>query len=90
MHDIGKNIVGAVLESYGFEVIDMGTNVDSQVIIDKACEVNPIAIGLSALMTTTMPEMETVCKIKECRTCAYKNNYRWCCCNRKICKRNWR
>ena len=64
MHDIGKNIVGAVLESYGFEVIDMGINVDSQAIIDKAQEVKPLAIGLSALMTTTMPEMEIVVKLK--------------------------
>jgi 5-methyltetrahydrofolate--homocysteine methyltransferase len=64
MHDIGKNIVGAVLESYGFDVIDMGINVDSQTIIDKAREVSPIAIGLSALMTTTMPEMETVVKLR--------------------------
>jgi len=64
MHDIGKNIVGAVLESYGFDVIDMGINVDSQAIIYKAQEINPIAIGLSALMTTTMPEMETIIKLK--------------------------
>lgn len=64
MHDIGKNIVGAVLESYGFDVIDMGINVDSQAIIDKAQEVKPLAIGLSALMTTTMPEMEIVVKLR--------------------------
>jgi 5-methyltetrahydrofolate--homocysteine methyltransferase len=64
MHDIGKNIVGAVFESYGFDVIDMGINVDSQIIIDEACKINPIAIGLSALMTTTMPEMETVVKLR--------------------------
>ncbi|MDR2676916.1 MAG: homocysteine S-methyltransferase family protein [Endomicrobium sp.] len=64
MHDIGKNIVGSVLESYGFCVIDMGINVDSQLIIDKAYEVEPIAIGLSALMTTTMPEMEAVVKLR--------------------------
>ncbi|OEG69230.1 hypothetical protein ATZ36_10695 [Candidatus Endomicrobiellum trichonymphae] len=64
MHDIGKNIVGAVLESYGFDVIDMGINVDSQAIIDEAHKINPIAIGLSALMTTTMPEMEMVVKLK--------------------------
>ncbi|BAV59127.1 5-methyltetrahydrofolate--homocysteine methyltransferase [Endomicrobiia bacterium] len=64
MHDIGKNIVGAVLESYGFDVIDMGVNVDSQSIIDEAHKINPIAIGLSALMTTTMPEMEMVVKLK--------------------------
>jgi 5-methyltetrahydrofolate--homocysteine methyltransferase len=65
MHDIGKNIVGAVLESYGFDVVDMGINVNSQAIIEKANEINPIAIGLSALMTTTMPEMETVIKLRD-------------------------
>jgi 5-methyltetrahydrofolate--homocysteine methyltransferase len=64
MHDIGKNIVCAVLESYGFEVIDMGTNVDSQIIIDKAREIKSIAIGLSALMTTTMPEMERAVNLR--------------------------
>ncbi|MDR1259873.1 MAG: homocysteine S-methyltransferase family protein [Endomicrobium sp.] len=65
MHDIGKNIVGAVLESYGFDVIDMGINVDSQLIINKANEIKPVAIGLSALMTTTMPEMKTVVKLRD-------------------------
>jgi 5-methyltetrahydrofolate--homocysteine methyltransferase len=64
MHDIGKNIVGAVFESYGFDVIDMGINVDSQAIMDEAHKINPIAIGLSALMTTTMSEMEMVVKLK--------------------------
>lgn len=64
MHDIGKNIVGAVLESYGFEVIDMGINADSRAIIEKAQEIKPLAIGLSALMTTTMPEMEVVVKLR--------------------------
>ncbi len=64
MHDIGKNIVSAVLESYGFEVIDMGINVESKDIISKAREVKPLAIGLSALMTTTMPEMEIIVKMR--------------------------
>jgi 5-methyltetrahydrofolate--homocysteine methyltransferase len=64
VHDIGKNIVCAVLESYGFEVIDMGIDVDARDIVDKAQEIKPIAIGLSALMTTTMPEMEKVVKIR--------------------------
>ncbi|MCL2484446.1 MAG: homocysteine S-methyltransferase family protein [Endomicrobia bacterium] len=65
MHDIGKNIVCAVLESYGFDVIDMGINVDSQDIINKAEEIKPLAIGLSALMTTTMPEMEIAVKMRD-------------------------
>ncbi|MDR2426904.1 MAG: homocysteine S-methyltransferase family protein [Endomicrobium sp.] len=64
IHDIGKNIVCTVLESYGFEVVDMGIDVDAHDIVNKAQEVKPIAIGLSALMTTTMPEMEKVVKIR--------------------------
>jgi 5-methyltetrahydrofolate--homocysteine methyltransferase len=64
VHDIGKNIVCAVLESYGFEVIDMGIDVDARDIVDKAQEVKPVVIGLSALMTTTMPEMEKVVKMR--------------------------
>jgi 5-methyltetrahydrofolate--homocysteine methyltransferase len=70
MHDIGKNIVSTVLESYGFDVIDMGINVDSESIISKALEIKPVAIGLSALMTTTMQEMETVIKLKNLN-CSY-------------------
>ncbi|MDR0915492.1 MAG: homocysteine S-methyltransferase family protein [Endomicrobium sp.] len=64
IHDIGKNIVGAVLESYGFDVVDMGINVDSYAIISKAKKIKPIAIGLSALMTTTMPEMKKVIHLR--------------------------
>lgn len=64
MHDIGKNIVSAVLESYGFEVIDLGINVDSEKIIETAQKEKPLAIGLSALMTTTMPEMEVVVNLR--------------------------
>ncbi|MDR1940884.1 MAG: homocysteine S-methyltransferase family protein [Endomicrobium sp.] len=64
MHDIGKNIVCAVLESYGFDVIDMGVNVESHAVIEKAKQEKPVAIGLSALMTTTMPEMEKSVKLK--------------------------
>jgi len=65
VHDIGKNIVCAVLESFGFEVFDLGKNVDDQTIIDKAIEYKVDIIGLSALMTTTMTEMEKVIKLKE-------------------------
>ena len=65
VHDIGKNIVCAVLESFGFEVFDLGKNVDDQTIIDKAIEYKADIIGLSALMTTTMTEMEKVIKLKE-------------------------
>ncbi|MDP8248538.1 MAG: homocysteine S-methyltransferase family protein [Candidatus Tritonobacter lacicola] len=63
VHDIGKNIVAAVLRGYGYEVIDMGSSVPSGDIIGKAKEIKPDIVGLSALMTTTLPEMEKVVKL---------------------------
>ncbi len=65
VHDIGKNIVCAVLESFGFDVIDLGKNVDKEDIVAKAKEVDADIIGLSALMTTTMVEMENVINLKK-------------------------
>lgn len=65
VHDIGKNIVCAVLESFGFEVYDVGKNVDKEIIIQKAKECDADIIGLSALMTTTMVEMEKVIELKK-------------------------
>lgn len=62
IHDIGKNIVCTLLENHGFEVFDIGKNVSAATIIAKAREFNVHAVGLSALMTTTMSEMETVIK----------------------------
>ena len=64
MHNIGKNIVCAVLESYGFNIVDLGVNIGAELIIEKALENQALAIGLSALMTTTMPEMEIVIKMR--------------------------
>jgi 5-methyltetrahydrofolate--homocysteine methyltransferase len=60
IHDIGKNIVCTLLENHGFEVIDLGKNVSAATIIAKAGELAVDAVGLSALMTTTMSEMENV------------------------------
>ncbi len=60
IHDIGKNIVITLLETNGFEVVDLGKSVSSAEIIKKAKDVRPDIIGLSALMTTTMDEMGTV------------------------------
>jgi 5-methyltetrahydrofolate--homocysteine methyltransferase len=60
VHDIGKNIVAAVLESHGWEVIDLGKNIDSETIVAAAQKEGCTLIGLSALMTTTMLEMEKV------------------------------
>lgn len=58
IHDIGKNIVRVVLENYGFHVIDLGKDVPAQKIVETAKEKNVRLIGLSALMTTTVPAME--------------------------------
>ena len=60
LHDIGKNIVISVLENYGYKVIDLGKSIDANVIIDTAIKNNAKAICLSALMTTTMQEMEAI------------------------------
>lgn len=60
LHDIGKNLVKAIVEGSGWEVIDLGTDVSSEAFI-KAIEENPeAAIGLSALITTTMVNMESI------------------------------
>jgi 5-methyltetrahydrofolate--homocysteine methyltransferase len=60
IHDIGKNIVCTLLENHGFEVIDLGKNVPAERIISAALEHRVDAVGLSALMTTTMAEMGNV------------------------------
>jgi 5-methyltetrahydrofolate--homocysteine methyltransferase len=60
IHDIGKNIVCTLLENHGFEVIDLGKNVPAERIIDEARRQGVDAVGLSALMTTTMSEMRNV------------------------------
>ena len=63
LHDIGKNIVGMMLEGSGFEVIDLGINVDGPAMLNRLREAKPNILGLSALLTTTMPEMERVVKL---------------------------
>ncbi len=61
IHDIGKNIVRALLENYGFEVIDLGRDVAPEAIVEAALKNNCKLVGLSALMTTTVPFMaETI------------------------------
>lgn len=58
IHDIGKNIVKVLLENYGYDVIDLGKDVDYQAVVDCAIENNVHLVGLSALMTTTLVSME--------------------------------
>ena len=66
VHDIGKNIVKVVTESYGFEVIDLGKDTPAERIVEAALRVQPLAVGLSALMTTTVKSMEeTIAALKE-------------------------
>ncbi len=62
IHDIGKNIVKVMLESYGFNVIDLGKDVPPQKIVETAIKENCRLVGLSALMTTTVPSMEETIK----------------------------
>jgi len=64
IHDIGKNLVSLMLKNYGFDVIDMGKDVESEAIVDKAKEVQADLIALSALMTTTMTRMKEVVELK--------------------------
>jgi len=62
IHDIGKNLVKLMLETSGFEVIDLGKDVPVDTFIEKAKEVDADLIGLSALMTTSMQTMEQIVK----------------------------
>jgi methylmalonyl-CoA mutase cobalamin-binding domain/chain len=60
LHDLGKNMVGAMLRTSGFEVTDLGKDVSADVIVQKVTELSPSIVGLSALLTTTVPYQETV------------------------------
>ncbi|MDE6091659.1 MAG: homocysteine S-methyltransferase family protein [Ruminococcus sp.] len=73
IHDIGKNIVKVLLESYGFDVIDLGKDVDPRLIVDTAVKHQVKLVGLSALMTTTLGAMEETIALlnkeyPECKT----------------------
>ena len=59
LHDIGKNLVGMMLEGAGFEVIDLGTDVSPDKFVAAVKEHKPDLVGCSALLTTTMPKMKT-------------------------------
>ena len=63
IHDIGKNIVKVLLDNYGYTVVDLGRDVDPQLVVDTAVEQNIKMIGLSALMTTTLKSMEDTIKL---------------------------
>lgn len=62
LHDLGKNMVGAMLRTSGFDVHDMGKDVSADRIVEAIRELEPQIVGLSALLTTTVPYQETVIK----------------------------
>ncbi len=63
IHDIGKNIVRVLLENYGFDVIDLGKDVAPETVLEAARQNHAKLVGLSALMTTTVPSMEATIKL---------------------------
>ncbi|MGN1099534.1 MAG: cobalamin-dependent protein, partial [Christensenellales bacterium] len=66
VHDIGKNIVKAVVSNYGYKIIDLGKNVSSDEVIEAIERYKPDGIGMSALMTTTLDSMkETAERVRE-------------------------
>jgi 5-methyltetrahydrofolate--homocysteine methyltransferase len=60
LHDIGKNLVVMMLEGAGYDVIDLGVDLSVEKLIQQVKEIKPDILGLSALLTTTMPEIENV------------------------------
>jgi 5-methyltetrahydrofolate--homocysteine methyltransferase len=60
LHDIGKNLVSMMLEGAGFKVLDLGVDLSVEKLVDQVKSVGPDVLGLSALLTTTMPEMQKV------------------------------
>jgi len=65
MHDIGKNLVTMMLEGAGFNVVDLGVDLSVEKVIEQVEQVKPDILGLSALLTTTMPEMKKVLEALE-------------------------
>jgi methylmalonyl-CoA mutase cobalamin-binding domain/chain len=73
IHDIGKNLVGMMLEGAGFEVVDLGINTDADKFIAALEEHKPDILGMSALLTTTMPYMKVV--IEELKKRGIRDDY---------------
>jgi methanogenic corrinoid protein MtbC1 len=66
VHDIGKAILGIMLESNGFKVIDLGVDIDKELFVQRIREEKPDVLGMSALLTSTISYMEDVIlKLKE-------------------------
>jgi 5-methyltetrahydrofolate--homocysteine methyltransferase len=63
LHDIGKNLVGMMLEGSGFQIVDLGTDVSAEVFIESIRDEKADIVAMSALLTTTMNQMETTIKV---------------------------
>jgi 5-methyltetrahydrofolate--homocysteine methyltransferase len=70
LHDIGKNLVAMMMKGAGFEVIDLGVDVTSEKFVEKAKATGAQLVGMSTLLTTTMPKMEKT--LKELRSAGLK------------------
>ena len=68
IHDIGKNIVGTLLSNYGFDVLDLGRDVAPEIVVKAVLETDAPIVGLSALMTTTLPSMEETVRLLKAKT----------------------
>ncbi len=71
VHDIGKNLVGMMLEGAGYEVADLGVNATPEAILESAHQERPDVVGLSALLTTSMPSMQKTLKLFKDREAPY-------------------
>ncbi|MTI58871.1 MAG: cobalamin-binding protein [Firmicutes bacterium] len=65
LHDIGKNLVKMMMEGAGFDVVDLGTDISPEQFVEAVKEHKPNIVGLSALLTTTMPQMKETIKALE-------------------------
>jgi 5-methyltetrahydrofolate--homocysteine methyltransferase len=63
IHDIGKNLVTMMLQGAGFEVIDLGVDLSAEKVVEEVKKSKPDILGMSALLTTTMPEIKTVIEV---------------------------
>ncbi len=77
LHDIGKNIVVTMLTAAGYNVVDMGKDVDSKVLVDKAIEVNADIIAVSALLTMTVVEIKNI--VQELENAGARQNIKIIC-----------
>ena len=65
IHEIGKNLVGTMLTASGYEVLDIGVNQPAEAILGKAKEIGAEVVGVSALMTTSMPRMKELLQVAQ-------------------------